>query len=53
LLYITVFLRSNDILLFIIFRWLHKSEERHLVVPLAAELFLYYAFFSNEKKYGG
>jgi len=29
-------------------RWIHKSEERHLVVPLAAELFLYCAFFSNE-----
>jgi len=25
------------------------AEERHLVVPLATELFLYYAFFSNEK----
>ena len=27
-----------------------KTEERHLVVPLATELFLYYAFHSNEKK---
>jgi len=27
-----------------------KTEERHLVVPLATELFLYYAFCSNEKK---
>jgi len=26
------------------------SEEQHLVVPLAAELFLYYAFFSNKIK---
>jgi len=29
-----------------------KSEERHLVVPLATELFLYYAFCSNGKKGG-
>ncbi len=29
-----------------------KMEERHLVVPLATELFLYYAFCSNGNKGG-
>ncbi|MBP7333158.1 MAG: hypothetical protein KA963_00405 [Candidatus Cloacimonas sp.] len=27
---------------------LFSSEERHLIVPLATELFLYYYLYSNE-----
>jgi hypothetical protein len=43
-------MRKNDILSFVVVdEDINIAEERHLVVPLATELFLYYAFFSNEK----
>jgi len=43
-------LRKKDIMSFILVdEDINPPEERHFVVPLATEQFLYYAFFSNEK----